>query len=86
MANNGSTTLTGWTVRLTLASGQTLVNIWNGANTGTSGTISVRNLSYNMTIGGNASTTFGFLANGSSNTAPGNGVYNSTRLEASSDA
>ncbi|MFI2713937.1 endo-1,4-beta-xylanase [Micromonospora sp. NPDC018662] len=71
VANTGSTTLTGWTVRLTLAGGQTVANVWNGINTGTSGTVSVRNADYNGSLGANASTTFGFLVNGSSNAAPG---------------
>ena len=72
MANNGSATLTGWTVQLTLAGGQSIANVWNGVNTGTTGTVSVRNASYNGSLGANASTTFGFLANGSSSAAPGN--------------
>src|SRR4051794_33141529 len=67
VVNNGSTTLNGWTVRLTLASGQTLVNLWNGSNTGTSGAISVRNASYNGSVGGHGSTSFGFVVNGSAN-------------------
>ncbi len=67
-----STTLNGWTVRLTLASGQTIAKVWNGTNTGTSGAVSVRNVAYNGSLGANASTTFGFLVNGSSNAAPGN--------------
>ncbi|PTA47589.1 endo-1,4-beta-xylanase [Micromonospora sp. RP3T] len=71
VTNNGSTTLTGWTVRLTLAGGQTVANVWNGVNTGTSGTVGVRNADYNGSLGANASTTFGFLVNGSSNAAPG---------------
>jgi endo-1,4-beta-xylanase len=71
VTNNGATTLDGWTVRLTLAGGQTVVNVWNGVNTGTTGTISVRNAAYNGSLGANASTSFGFLANGSSGTAPG---------------
>ncbi|MEU7575545.1 endo-1,4-beta-xylanase [Micromonospora sp. NPDC049240] len=71
VTNNGSTTLTGWTVRLTLAGGQTIANVWNGVNTGTSGTVGVRNADYNGSLGANASTTFGFLVNGSSNAAPG---------------
>lgn len=70
VANNGSATLSGWTVRLTLAGGQTIANVWNGVNTGTSGTVSVRNADYNGSLGANASTTFGFLVNGSSSTAP----------------
>jgi endo-1,4-beta-xylanase len=72
VANNGAAALSGWTVRLTLAGGQTVANVWNGVNTGTSGAISVRNASYNGALGANASTTFGFLVNGSSNAAPGN--------------
>ncbi|MEU7873419.1 endo-1,4-beta-xylanase [Dactylosporangium sp. NPDC049140] len=72
VANNGSATLNGWTVRLTLAGGQTLANIWSGVNTGTTGTISVRNATYNGSLGANASTSFGFLVNGSTNAAPSN--------------
>ena len=71
MTNNGSTTLNGWTVRLTLAGGQTIANVWNGVNTGTSGAVSVRNADYNGSLGANASTSFGFVANGSSSAAPG---------------
>jgi len=71
VANNGSTPLSGWTVRLTFAGGQSLANIWNGVNTGTSGTVSVRNADYNGSLGANASTTFGFLVNASTDTAPG---------------
>ncbi|WP_406070835.1 endo-1,4-beta-xylanase [Micromonospora sp. NBC_01638] len=70
VANNGSATLSGWTVRLTLAGGQTIANIWSGINTGTSGAVSVRNAEYNGSLGANASTTFGFLVNGSSDAAP----------------
>ena len=70
VANNGSSTLNGWTVRLTLASGQTLAQVWNGTNTGTSGAISVRNAEYNGSLGANASTNFGFLVSGSTNTPP----------------
>ncbi len=72
VANNGSATLSGWTVHLTLASGQTITNVWNGINTGTSGAVSVRNAAYNGSLGANASTSFGFLVNGSTNAAPGN--------------
>ena len=59
-------------MQLTLAGGQTIANVWNGINTGTSGAVSVRNAAYNGALGANASTTFGFLVNGSSNTAPSN--------------
>ncbi|WP_433304924.1 endo-1,4-beta-xylanase [Actinoplanes sp. CA-030573] len=72
VTNNGTAPLSGWTVNLTLAGGQTLVNLWNGVNSGTSGAVSVRNAAYNGSVGVNASTNFGFVANGSSSTAPGN--------------
>ncbi len=72
VTNNGSATINGWTVRLTLASGQTIVNLWGGTNTGTSGAISVRTAPYNGSLGANASTNFGFVVNGGTNAAPGN--------------
>ncbi|SFF88432.1 endo-1,4-beta-xylanase, partial [Actinoplanes philippinensis] len=70
VANNGSAALNGWTVNLTLAGGQSLVNVWNAVNSGTGGAVGFRNAAYNGSIGANASTTFGFVANGSSGTAP----------------
>jgi lysophospholipase L1-like esterase len=68
--NGGSTTLNGWTIRATLASGQSITNLWNGVNTGTSGPISVRNAPYNASIAANGSTTFGYTANGSGAAVP----------------
>ncbi|MFJ1542120.1 cellulose binding domain-containing protein [Micromonospora chalcea] len=70
VANNGATAINGWTVRLTLASGQAISSLWNGVNTGTSGPVSVRNADYNGTVGANASTTFGFTATGNGAAAP----------------
>ncbi|AYF28760.1 cellulose-binding protein [Micromonospora tulbaghiae] len=70
VANNGATTLNGWTVRLTLASGQAISSLWNGVNTGTTGSVSVRNADYNGTVGANGSTTFGFTATGNGAAAP----------------
>ncbi|WP_239133886.1 cellulose binding domain-containing protein [Rugosimonospora africana] len=71
VTNNGPTTLNGWTVQLTLASGQTISSLWNGVNSGTSGAISVKNAAYNGSLGANAATTFGF-------TGTGNGANNPT--------
>ncbi|MFJ5542125.1 cellulose binding domain-containing protein [Micromonospora chalcea] len=70
VANNGATAINGWTVRLTLASGQAISSLWNGVNTGSSGSVSVRNADYNGTVGANASTTFGFTATGNGAAAP----------------
>nr|AFY23019.1 cellulose-binding family protein [uncultured bacterium] len=59
--NNTSTHLTGWTVSLTLANGQTITNLWGAvpASTGT-----VKNAAYNGTVTGGGTTTFGFVASG----------------------
>ncbi|MEV8435800.1 cellulose binding domain-containing protein [Actinosynnema sp. NPDC051121] len=64
VANTSTTSLNGWTVRLTLPSGHTVNNLWGGVNTGTSGAVTVRNAPYNGSLGSAASTTFGFVANG----------------------
>ncbi|MFG1868489.1 cellulose binding domain-containing protein [Micromonospora arborensis] len=72
VANNTAATITGWTVRLTLASGQTISSLWSGTNTGTTGNVTVRNAAYNGTLGPNASTTFGFTATGNGATPPSN--------------
>jgi endo-1,4-beta-xylanase len=66
--NNGSSTLNGWTVHLTLASGQAITQLWNGVNTGTSGAVTVKNASYNGTLAGGGSTTFGYTGSGSAGT------------------
>lgn len=69
--NNGPGPISGWTVTMTMPSGETITSLWNGTNTGTSGNVTVRNAPYNGTLGAGASTTFGFTVNGGS-TAPGN--------------
>jgi cellulase/cellobiase CelA1 len=70
VANNGSTTLNGWTVTMALPSGVSISSLWSGVPSSTSGTVSVRNADYNGTVGGGASTSFGFTANGSSASTP----------------
>ncbi|MEU7771027.1 cellulose binding domain-containing protein [Micromonospora taraxaci] len=72
VANNSTAALNGWTVGLTLASGQAISSLWSGVNTGTSGSVTVRNAPYNGAVGPNASTTFGFTATGNGATAPSN--------------
>ncbi|MEN3540840.1 cellulose binding domain-containing protein [Microbispora sp. ZYX-F-249] len=70
VGNDGPTPLNGWTVKMTLAGGQSITSLWNGVNTGTSGAVTVKNAPYNGTVAGNGSTTFGFTANGSGSAAP----------------
>ncbi|MFI2711285.1 cellulose binding domain-containing protein [Micromonospora sp. NPDC018662] len=72
VANSTAGMLNGWTVRLTLAGGQAISSLWSGVNTGTTGTVTVRNAPYNGTLGANASTTFGFTATGDGTASPGN--------------
>jgi endo-1,4-beta-xylanase len=67
----GSSAINGWTVKLTLASGQTISSLWNGTNTGTSGSISVTNASFNGALAAGASTTFGYTATGTASAPTG---------------
>jgi Cellulose binding domain len=64
----GSSAINGWTVTWTLGSGQTITQIWNGTLTTSGSTATVKNVSYNGSLGAGASTTFGFLANGTAST------------------
>jgi endo-1,4-beta-xylanase len=69
----GTAAVNGWTVKFTLPSGEAITQLWNGTNTGTTGTITVKNASYNGSIPANGSTTFGFTGSASGTaTAPTN--------------
>ncbi|RKN45601.1 cellulose binding domain-containing protein [Streptomyces hoynatensis] len=69
--NNGTSALRSWTVGMTLASWQSLTNLWNGVNTGTGGAVTVRNTAWNGTVAAGGSVSFGFVVGGSPTTAPG---------------
>jgi alpha-galactosidase len=64
----GNAAVNGWTVNWTLASGQSISQVWNGTLTTSGSTASVTNASYNGSLPASGSTTFGFLANGSPST------------------
>ncbi|MER7283420.1 cellulose binding domain-containing protein [Dactylosporangium sp. NPDC000244] len=64
----GGAAITGWTARWTLASGQSVSQVWNGRLTTSGSTASVANESYNGALAAGASTTFGFLATGTATT------------------
>ncbi|AGL16796.1 cellulose binding domain-containing protein [Actinoplanes sp. N902-109] len=66
----GAAAVNGWTVRLTLAGGQSITSLWNGVNTGSTGAVSVRNADYNGSVPAGGTTTFGFVANGDGSAAP----------------
>jgi cellulase/cellobiase CelA1 len=61
---NGATVSTGWTITWTFAGDQSVSAVWNGLDTSSGATHSVRNLSYNGSLAPNQSTTFGFNATG----------------------
>ncbi len=60
----GGSAINGWTVRWTLSSGQTITQVWNGTLSTSGSSVTVTNASYNGSLSASASTTFGFLANG----------------------
>jgi len=64
----GAAAINGWTVRWTLSSGQTISQLWNGALSVSGSSVTVKNLSWNGSLGAGGSTTFGFLGNGSAST------------------
>jgi cellulase/cellobiase CelA1 len=64
----GSAPINGWTVRWNLGSGQAVTQVWNGTLSTSGSAVTVTNASYNGSLGASASTTFGFLANGTPST------------------
>jgi acetylxylan esterase len=65
---NGSAPRTSWQVSWSFASGQVITQLWNASFTQSGGNVTASNLSYNGTLAANASTSFGFTANGTSTT------------------
>jgi dienelactone hydrolase len=64
----GSAAVNGWSVRLSLAPGQQITQVWNGALSTSGSNANVTNASYNGALAAGTSTTFGFLANGTPST------------------
>jgi cellulase/cellobiase CelA1 len=64
----GSTAINGWTVRWTLADGQSITQVWSGTLSGSGSAAVVGNAAYNGSLQPSGSTTFGFLANGNPST------------------
>ncbi|GIM97395.1 endo-1,4-beta-xylanase [Paractinoplanes toevensis] len=60
----GASAVNGWTVSLTLPSGSALTSVWSATNTGTTGAVSFRNVSYNGQIAAGGYTEFGFQGTG----------------------
>jgi O-glycosyl hydrolase len=70
VTNNSSVATTGWTVQWTLASGQTISQLWSGVLSVSGSSVTVRNADYNGAVAPGASTTFGFIGSGSSTPVP----------------
>ena len=60
----GSSAINGWTAGLTLPSGAAVTNTWNATASGTSGSVSYTNVSYNGAIAAGHNTQFGFQGTG----------------------
>ncbi|MEU4243638.1 endo-1,4-beta-xylanase [Actinoplanes sp. NPDC026619] len=65
----GSAAVNGWTVTMALPSGSAITGAWSATNSGTSGTVSFRNVSYNGSIAAGGYTEFGFQGTGAGPTA-----------------
>jgi endo-1,4-beta-xylanase len=73
ITNSGSAAINGWSLRFTLAAGQTITSGWNAAYAPNSGQVTATNLSYNGSIPPGGSTTIGFQATHTGNGAAPSG-------------
>ncbi|WP_220503943.1 polysaccharide deacetylase family protein [Microbispora sp. H13382] len=64
----GSSAIRGWTVTWSWPGSQSVSQLWGGLQSGSGSSVSVRNESWNGSLGASASTTFGFVANGTAAT------------------
>ncbi|MEV0901841.1 cellulose binding domain-containing protein [Actinoplanes sp. NPDC049802] len=60
VANTGAGAINGWALHFALPSGQSVTGSWNAALSGTSGSITARNVSHNGAVPAGGSTSFGF--------------------------
>jgi endoglucanase len=66
---NTGAAINGWTLTFTLASGQTIVSGWSATFSPTSGAVTATNVSYNGTLSSGGSTTIGYQATHTGNSA-----------------
>jgi hypothetical protein len=66
VTNPGTKPITGWSVGLTLADGQTVRSFWNAAVTGSGTALTATNVAYNATVPAGGSTTWGIVVDGGS--------------------
>ncbi|WP_329082400.1 MULTISPECIES: cellulose binding domain-containing protein [unclassified Streptosporangium] len=60
----GTSAVNGWTVGWSWPGSQTITQSWGDMRSGSGANVTVRNETWNGSLGTGASTTFGFLANG----------------------
>ena len=83
VTNTGTSTVNGWSLGFTLASGQTVTSAWNATISPSTGTVKATSLSYNGTLAPGAATTIGFQATHTGNTAaPASFTLNGTACSA----
>ena len=73
LTNTGTTAINGWSLKFGLASGQTITSGWSATYAPTSGQVTATNVGYNAAIPPGGSTTIGFQASHSGNTAAPSG-------------
>ncbi|WP_424532659.1 cellulose binding domain-containing protein [Sphaerisporangium viridialbum] len=64
----GNSAINGWTVNWSWPGSQAITQLWSGVRSGSGASVTVRNESWNGSLTGNATTTFGFTANGTAAT------------------
>ena len=64
VANTGTVPMLGWMVHWSLASGQSVVSLWNGRLTAVGTAMMAENADWNGSLAVGASTSFGFVVNG----------------------
>jgi hypothetical protein len=69
ITNTGSSGVNGWSLVFTLSNGQAITSGWNATYSPPTGQVTARNLSYNGSLAPGASTSIGFQATHTGNTA-----------------
>jgi hypothetical protein len=79
IANNGSSTINGWTLTFSFPGDQKITSAWNAAVTQAGASVTATNLSYNATISPGGSQSFGFQGTwATSDAAPASFSVNGT--------
>jgi endo-1,4-beta-xylanase len=69
ITNTGTAAISGWSLKFTLASGQSITSGWSATYAPSSGQVTATNVGYNGSIAPGGSTTIGFQANHTGNSA-----------------